>query len=171
MSRVPSAKRAGTRSSVGLQHIRAEVPFQLWWAQEDVPTLRGSLGLLGSVGWAEAVALPTEECGFRSEVGKTKPLPTLRWNGIRLHFSLSYYVPPACFFGALDPPLPLLPLIAASGACRAIFSSILNRACAVIFRDSASAISSSDKWILPQAGQLTLTQLPVSLFRISSTVI
>jgi len=42
------------------------------------------------VGWAKAVALPTEECGFTSEVGKIAPLPTLRWNGIRVHFSLSY---------------------------------------------------------------------------------
>jgi hypothetical protein len=41
-------------------------------------------------GWAKAVALPTEECGFTSAVGKIRPLPTLRWNGIRVLFSLQY---------------------------------------------------------------------------------
>jgi hypothetical protein len=40
------------------------------------------------VGWAKAVALPTEKCGFTSAVGKIERLPTLRWNGIRVHFSL-----------------------------------------------------------------------------------
>jgi len=39
-------------------------------------------------GWAKAVALPTEKCGFTTTVGKIDPLPTVRRNSIRLHFSL-----------------------------------------------------------------------------------
>jgi hypothetical protein len=40
------------------------------------------------VGWAKAAALPTEKCGFTAMVGRMEPLPTLRWSGIRVHFSL-----------------------------------------------------------------------------------
>jgi hypothetical protein len=39
-------------------------------------------------GRAKAAALPTEKCSFTSAVGKIEPLPTLRWSGIRVHFSL-----------------------------------------------------------------------------------
>jgi hypothetical protein len=42
---------------------------------------------MSQVGWAKALTLPTEECGFTSRVGKMAPLPALHWNNIRVHFS------------------------------------------------------------------------------------